>query len=326
MSEMINKALSVARDLGLPVFPCRETLTKKGRTAKNPYTKNGFKDATSDEAQIRQWWRQHPNALIGVPTGEMSGIFVIDIDQSDGKNGEATFSLLGVSDPITCQTITVSGGRHLIFKYPEGHDLRNTSSGPLGEHIDTRGNGGYVIWAGSTSAEGSYSYREGFGAEIGFGELPSALLARLLANEGGAASLHFTGEIPNGQRNNTLFKEAVSLASKRVAPEAVTQHVLSRLQDCEGDFPVNEAEQILQSALSRGAANSPPFTDLGNAERFATDQADKALYCTDQRAWYCWVGNKWAPNLAKVHQLAKQTTRSMLVEALTYIIGMNHVL
>ena len=90
--------------------------------------------------------------------------------------------------------------------------------------------------------------------------------------------------IPNGQRNSTLFKEAVSLASKKVAPEVVAQHVISRLQDCEGNFPVAEAEQILQSALNRGASNTPPFTDLGNAERFATDHADVVLYCTDQRA------------------------------------------
>ena len=103
----------------------------------------------------------------------------------------------------------------------------------------------------------------------------------MTANDGGAASLPFTGVIPNGQRNSTLFKEAVTLASKRIAPEVVAQHVLSRLQDCEGDFPVKEAEQILQSALNRGVSNTPPFTDLGNAERFATDHADMVLHCTD---------------------------------------------
>ena len=28
------------------------------------------------------WWTQHPNALIGVPTGKVTGLFEVDIDQS----------------------------------------------------------------------------------------------------------------------------------------------------------------------------------------------------------------------------------------------------
>ena len=141
MTNSLDIALSVALDLGLPVFPCMETLNEKGKVSKRPYTRNGFKDACREEVQIRKWWGQHPNALIGVPTGEQSGIFVIDIDQSDVKDGEASFHALGVNDPMTCQTKTVSGGRHIIFKYPDGYNLKNTTSGPLGNHIDTRGNG-----------------------------------------------------------------------------------------------------------------------------------------------------------------------------------------
>ena len=54
-----------------------------------------------------------------------------------------------------------------------------------------------------------------------------------------------------------LFKEASLWNSKKVAPETVAQHVLSRLKDCEGEFPIAEAEQILQSALNQ-ASNAPP--------------------------------------------------------------------
>jgi putative DNA primase/helicase len=146
--------------------------------------------------------------------------------------------------------------------------------------------------------------------------LSAAIAKADLLNEddGGSKHLPFAGLIPDGQRNNTLFKEAVSLASKRVSPDVVAQHVLSRLQDCEGDFPISEAEHTLANGLATGATNAPPFTDLGNAERFATDHADVALYCTDQRTWYCWDDVKWVPDTARVQQLAKQTTRNMLVE------------
>ena len=155
MSEMIKVALSVAHDFGLPVFPCRETLTNKGKIAKSPYTRNGYKDATIDEAQIYQWWGQYPNALIGVPTGRETGIFVVDIDVGQDKDGEASFNEFGLDDPHTCQTITMSGGRHLIFTYPAEYELKNTA-GALGKDIDTRGNGGYIIWAGSATSEGTY--------------------------------------------------------------------------------------------------------------------------------------------------------------------------
>ena len=64
--------------------------------------------------------------------------FYGDIDQSEEKNGEEAFAALGVGDPFTCQTITQSGGRHLIFEYPSGYDLRNDASGKLAQHVDRR--------------------------------------------------------------------------------------------------------------------------------------------------------------------------------------------
>ena len=151
MSEMIKVALSVAHDLGLPVFPCRETLTNKGKIAKSPYTRNGYKDATIDEAQICQWWGQYPNALIGVPTGRETGIFVVDIDVGQDKDGEASFNEFGICDPHTCQTIKMSVGVPYI-RLSSRHELKNTA-GALGKDIDTRGDGGYIIWAGSATSE-----------------------------------------------------------------------------------------------------------------------------------------------------------------------------
>jgi hypothetical protein len=43
-------------------------------------TPNGFYDAMSYEAQIRQWWTRWPDANIGLPTGEVNGIIVPGVD------------------------------------------------------------------------------------------------------------------------------------------------------------------------------------------------------------------------------------------------------
>ena len=149
MTDALEIALQISNELGLPVFPCREKPNATGKGIKSPYTANGYTDASTDEQQICNWWHANPNALIGVPTGQANGILVVDIDQSDAKDGEASFAELGIDDPETVQTITQSGGRHIIFKYPDGYDIRNSAGNVLGKSIDVRANGGYVIWAGS---------------------------------------------------------------------------------------------------------------------------------------------------------------------------------
>jgi hypothetical protein len=50
-------------EAGWPVFPCHPE-------TKAPLTENGFKDATTNELQIRRWWSRNPKAMVGVPAGE----------------------------------------------------------------------------------------------------------------------------------------------------------------------------------------------------------------------------------------------------------------
>jgi hypothetical protein len=70
-------ALPYARR-GVPVFPFR-TLGKA------PLTPNGHLDATREERPVRAWWGRWPFANVGVPTGEKSGLLVLDVDPEDGE-------------------------------------------------------------------------------------------------------------------------------------------------------------------------------------------------------------------------------------------------
>jgi hypothetical protein len=85
-------ALKLA-ERGWFVFPCREKPCsyKKGeetitRKEKEPYTPKGKNDATTDQAQVKTWWKRWPEALVGVYC-EHSGIFALDLDVKNGKNG-----------------------------------------------------------------------------------------------------------------------------------------------------------------------------------------------------------------------------------------------
>ena len=71
---MKSSSLRVATELaerGISVFPCNSD--------KSPATKNGFKDASNDKTKIDNWFGD-TNHLIGVPTGPVNNLFVIDID------------------------------------------------------------------------------------------------------------------------------------------------------------------------------------------------------------------------------------------------------
>ena len=47
-------------------------------------TPTGHKEATHDPEQIESWWSQWPDANIGIATGEISGLLVLDIDEKNG--------------------------------------------------------------------------------------------------------------------------------------------------------------------------------------------------------------------------------------------------
>lgn len=132
---------------------------KCGRVAKHPTTKNGVKDATTDLRQIDAWWHEDPSLNIAIATGVESGIFVLDIDVSNGKPGEESLETLEEKNgklPDTVEVITGSGGRHLYFKHP-GKGVRIKSSvqdEEMGPGIDVRGDGGYVLAPPSTHSSG----------------------------------------------------------------------------------------------------------------------------------------------------------------------------
>ena len=167
-------AQQYARD-GIPVFPCKPD--------KTPYTGNGFKDATTDPVKVAAFWQAKPGALIGVPTGQASGLFVVDLDTDKVTGralGEATLAALGLSHLLTGPgALTPSGGRHLYFCARGRAVGLGSTAKRLGLGIDTRGDGGYVIAPGSTAPAGAYVACNGGMSPATLPPLPQALVEAL---------------------------------------------------------------------------------------------------------------------------------------------------
>lgn len=141
----LEHALELARR-DIPVFPCHpgdDADDPDDPKRKKPLTKHGFKDASSDVRQVRRWWAQWPNALVGVPTGSASGLLVIDIDFPDGL--DFVLGELGSLFDGARRHGTRRGGIHYLFRAPIGMRVP-CSAGRLARRVDVRAEGGYFIW------------------------------------------------------------------------------------------------------------------------------------------------------------------------------------
>ena len=101
--KSLPEAAVAYANAGWPVFP----LSLRGKL---PLTKNGFRDASSDPAIVRNRWGRWPTVNIGFVPGRV-GLLVVDID---GAEGEASASRLGLFAEPTLEVQT-GRGRHLLI-------------------------------------------------------------------------------------------------------------------------------------------------------------------------------------------------------------------
>lgn len=162
--SLVDYALEYA-NRGWPVIPlhtpveggCSCSKSDCNSIGKHPRTKNGLKNATTDEKQIRAWWKRWPAANIGILTGAASGFIVLDVDHG----GEKTLDELQRQNgpfPKTMESITGGGGMHILFAHPGGK-IRNKVR--FAEGLDIRGDGGYIVAPPSLHKSGKrYEWRK----------------------------------------------------------------------------------------------------------------------------------------------------------------------
>ena len=250
MSTLLKAAIAYAAR-GWHVLPLRAA-------SKLPATTHGLHDATTDAEVITGWWKRWPNANIGVRTGAVSGLVVLDVDPPHGFESLAELEAAHGALPPGPRVTTPRGGLHLYFAHPGG--VVPNSAGKLGPGLDVRGDGGYVVTVPSVVGDKPY------GGDLASTQLPRFALTRpsppprrdrpgpvLSVLPGGRYALAaLTGEVnevrraPVGQRNHTLNLSAFRLG-QLVGVGALEAHVA--------------AQALLAAALNVG---------LGEAEARAT--------------------------------------------------------
>ena len=141
MRNLLAAALEYAA-ARLPVFPCAVG-------GKEPAVARGFYAATTNPETIRRHWRI-ADRNIGVPTGQVSGFWVLDVD---GDIGEASLKTLEAKyGPLPATRIVITGsGRHVWFRYCGPIP---STTGRIAPGLDTRGDNAYVIVPPSAHASG----------------------------------------------------------------------------------------------------------------------------------------------------------------------------
>lgn len=128
--------------MGFKVFPLREN-------DKRPLFKGSAQtQGTTDLNQVHDIWTQHPNANIGIATGD--GLTVIDVDTIashgvDGENSMLEYQITNGFINATLEVTTPTGGKH--YYYLTDNEYSNKASILPG--VDVRGLGGYVVGPGS---------------------------------------------------------------------------------------------------------------------------------------------------------------------------------
>lgn len=135
--------LRIAR-LGYPVFPVDER--------KRPLTNNGCHDASTDPSVVERYWKQSPNANIGL---HCAGLVVIDVDWHDKGKPTARPNTWLADEPdklallqAAPSQITPTGGVHYVFSKPAELSIKNWA-GKLAPNVDIRTDGGYIVVAPS---------------------------------------------------------------------------------------------------------------------------------------------------------------------------------
>jgi hypothetical protein len=187
------------------------------------------------------------DAQVGIVTGAVSGLGVIDIDSDKGMAGLKKI----LPDGFRAPTVhTPRGGIHLYCKYTPA--IGNKVGAGI-EGVDFRGDGGYVVAPPSMGAGKQYHWNKEANLSVPLPQVPDEYVRLVIRATGLVGEKTWKvadGKMfTEGRRNNDFFHFALRLA-KGKADQAEAYAYLKVMADKSG-FPDRELKMVIESAFER---------------------------------------------------------------------------
>lgn len=240
------------------------------KQGKSPLCPHGFNDASADKVVLQEWNKQFPDCNIGMPTGAINNIFVVDVD---GKSGAQSITALeNAYGKLNAPTVSTGKGKHLYFKMPEDIAI-NCSVRTVAPGIDIRGNGGYVVAPPSIHSNGNRYQWENFDFSQGFPTAPEWLI-NLITNPTESNFKDLLEEIATaseGMRNTTLLGNAIKICNsankqfldiESVKNDIIDAGIASGLSRAESGRTVNNAMRFSGKCNNNSIAEEPDMDIL----------------------------------------------------------------
>lgn len=153
-------------DMGFSLIPLKPR-------EKTPLTGwRAYQNRRASRSDIEAWYKVTPNANIGIVTGAISGLVVLDLDSADAI---AEAERRGLPDTLMVRS---GKGRHVYFRHP---GCKTTNRAGFLPGMDIRGDGGYIVGPGSIHPSGALYAWENPPGLFEIAEMPDWLIAALNA-------------------------------------------------------------------------------------------------------------------------------------------------
>ena len=261
---------------------CQERGSCKS-AGKHPLLNDWPGRASTDAAQIREWWDRWPHSNVGIATGRGSDLVVLDVDPDTGGDDSLELLKRAIGGlPDTPEVLTGGGGRHVYFRHPET-DIPNSAS-TLGPGLDVRGDGGCVVAPPSAHISGgSYLWEASSDiTDVPVANLPDALARRLRRRESGRSrnqpgwvGMALLG-VEAGRRNDMAAKLAGYFLNDGMrADQAAFLLTTSFGPKCRPPLEADEIARVVGS-VARTRAQSDAQANAALDEGAAQQEATRA--------------------------------------------------
>jgi hypothetical protein len=215
-----------------------------------------FQQRRADADEIAAWFARWPDANVGIVTGAVSQLVVLDIDAAHGGL-QSLAALEGEHGalPRTIEAVTGGGGRHRYFAHtqPPLHNRVGLRPG-----IDLRAEGGCVVAPPSMHPSGRrYAWAPGRAPDdTPLAPLPAWLLEFTRSARAGHGLAHWRNlvraGVAEGERNSTLASLTGHLLWHGVDPQVALELLLAwnRVR-CRPPLADDEVAQVVQSIARR---------------------------------------------------------------------------